>query len=56
VHRDALLALGYNFSFFTHTIETTSGELIRFCFEYGYSENLNDFIDLKFNGEFLEYC
>lgn len=56
VHRDALLALGYNFSFFTHTIETTSGELIRFCFEYGFSEASNDFIELKYNGEFLDYC
>jgi hypothetical protein len=56
VHKDALLALGYNFSFFTHTIETTSGELIRFCFEYGFSETPNDFIELRYNGEFLGYC
>jgi predicted nucleic acid-binding Zn ribbon protein len=55
VHRDALFALGYNFNFFTHTIETSSGELFRYCFEYGYRDAPNGFIELKYNGDFLGY-
>jgi predicted nucleic acid-binding Zn ribbon protein len=55
VHKDALFALGYNFSFFTHIIETPGGSKIHFCFEYGYCEIGRDFLKLEQNSKYLEY-
>lgn len=55
LHRDALFALGYNFSFFTHLIETRQGEKYHFCFEYGYCEKGDDYIELKENTQYLNY-
>ena len=46
VHKDALFALGYNFSFFTHVIETSQGYKFHYCFEYGYREAGDDFLEL----------
>jgi len=56
VHRDALFALGFNFNFFTHTIETSNGDLFRYCYEYGFSQSEDDFVEIRLNCEFLEYC
>jgi hypothetical protein len=55
VHKDALFALGYNFSFFTHIIETTGGNRFHYCFEYGYCELDNDFLELRENSNYIEY-
>lgn len=55
VHRDALFALGYNFNFFTHTIETEAGVTSKFCYEYGYAESEKEFVELHYNGKFLDY-
>ncbi|HPC98078.1 MAG TPA: hypothetical protein P5257_11075 [Bacteroidales bacterium] len=55
LHRDALFALGYNFSFFTHLIETRQGEKYHFCFEYGYCEKGDDYVELKENTQYLNY-
>lgn len=55
VHKDALFALGYNFSFFTHIIETSSGKKYHYCFEYGYMEIEDGFIELKQNSNYIEY-
>jgi hypothetical protein len=55
VHRDALIALGYNFTFFTHMIETSAGERLNYCFEYGYTEKADDFIELRLNTHYLDY-
>ena len=55
VHKDALFALGYNFSFFTHVIETSQGYKFHYCFEYGYREAGDDFLELKQNSQYLEY-
>lgn len=55
VHKDALFALGYNFSFFTHIIESTGGEIFHYCFEYGYCETEDDFLELKENSRYLDY-
>jgi hypothetical protein len=55
IHRDALLALGYNFGFFTHIIETSQGLMSHYCFEYGYSEMGEDFIELSVNSSYLDY-
>lgn len=55
IHKDALFALGYNFSFFTHVIETSQGNKFHFCFEYGYRDIGNDFLELSMNSQYLEY-
>lgn len=55
VHRDALFALGFNFSFFTHLIETPAGERYQYCYEYGIRVDSDDFAELRVNNEFLEY-
>jgi predicted nucleic acid-binding Zn ribbon protein len=55
VHKDVLFALGYNFSFFTHIIETSKGHKFHFCFEYGYLETGGDFLELKENTQYIEY-
>ncbi len=55
IHKDALFAMGYNFNFFTHVIESSSGTVCRYCYEYGYSEDGRDFYRLHFNSSFLEY-
>jgi predicted nucleic acid-binding Zn ribbon protein len=55
VHKDALFALGYNFSFFTHVIESSDGRKFQYCFEYGFSDAGNDFLELKFNSQYLDY-
>lgn len=55
VHKDALFAMGYNFSFFTHIIETSQGYKFHYCFEYGYRETGDDFLELKQNSQYIEY-
>jgi hypothetical protein len=55
VHKDVLFALGYNFSFFTHIIETTNGNKFHYCFEYGYTDTGDDFLELKQNSQYFEY-
>lgn len=36
VHRDKLAAAGFNFNYFTHTYTTKTGNVYKFCYEYGY--------------------
>jgi uncharacterized Tic20 family protein len=36
-------------------IETTNGKQYRYCFEYGYCELPNDFIELQMNADYLDY-
>ncbi|HOB71903.1 MAG: hypothetical protein ACOXZO_10475 [Bacteroidales bacterium] len=55
IHKDALFALGYNFSFFTHVIELSDGRRFHYCFEYGFSETGDDFVELSENTQYLEY-
>jgi predicted nucleic acid-binding Zn ribbon protein len=55
VHKDALFALGYNFTFFTHIIENASGQKFHYCFEYGYTETGDDFLEIRINSRYLEY-
>jgi hypothetical protein len=55
LHKDALYALGYNFSFFTHVIQGKDGSRYLYCFEYGFREKNDDFIELKQNAEYLDY-
>jgi hypothetical protein len=55
VHKDALFAMGYNFSFFTHVIETSNGSKYHYCFEFGYREAGDDFLELSRNDQYLTY-
>jgi hypothetical protein len=55
VHKDALFAMGYNFNFFTHIIESADSSRFMYCFEYGFREKGDEFIELKKNSEYLEY-
>ncbi|NSW94734.1 MAG: hypothetical protein HPY62_08520 [Bacteroidales bacterium] len=55
VHRDALFALGYNFNFFTHVIETSSGQKFNYCFEYGFTDLGDDFLELRQNSQYIQY-
>jgi hypothetical protein len=55
IHKDALIALGYNFTFVTHIIENSSGEKLNYCFEYGYVENGKEYVELKLNNSYLDY-
>jgi len=54
IHMDALFALGYNFNFFTHIVESTDGKICRYCFEFGYRQLEDDFIELSFNSQYVE--
>jgi len=55
VHKDALYALGFNFSFFTHVVRTREGKTCQYCFEYGFTERDDDFIELRINTAYLDY-
>lgn len=55
VHKDALFALGYNFTFFTHVIENSSKGNSHYCFEFGYRDIGNDFLEISQNSQYLDY-
>jgi len=55
VHKDALYALGFNFSFFTHVVQSRDGKAFQYCFEYGFCEKGTDFIELRMNSAYLDY-
>ena len=48
------MAQGYNFTFFTHLVETTEGLKWSYCFEYGFRAAENGYLDLKMNSSYLE--
>ncbi len=54
IHRDALTAQGYNFTFFTHLVETMEGERWSYCFEYGFTETEEGYLGLKRCSTYLE--
>lgn len=54
LHRDALMALGYNFTFFTHLVETPEGVKWIFCFEFGFRDDGGGYLELKQNNSYLE--
>lgn len=54
IHKDALYALGFNIGFFTHLVETESGDKTFFCYEYGYREVENDFVLIEINASISE--
>ncbi|MSP68992.1 MAG: DUF2116 family Zn-ribbon domain-containing protein [Bacteroidetes bacterium] len=46
IHKDKILDLGFNFSYFTHTYTTRKGAVYFFCYEFGYLAIGNDFLSL----------
>ncbi len=54
IHRDALFALGYNFTFFTHLVETSEGQRWSYCFEYGFRETGEGYLELMKSSAYLE--
>lgn len=49
IHIDALIVTGYNFNFITQLVEPEAGKASRFCFEYGYRELDDNYIELVKN-------
>jgi len=54
IHRDALIAQGYSFTFFTHLVETIDGMKWSYCFEYGFRDARDGYLDLTFNTRYME--
>lgn len=54
IHRDALIAQGYNFTFFTHLVETKEGLRWSYCFEYGFRESGKGYLELQKSSHYLE--
>ncbi len=46
IHRDKLIAKGYNFDFFTNNYTTKTGRIYYFCFEQGYFPGENGYLEL----------
>jgi len=51
VHKDKLVNMGFNFSYFTSIYTTQKGATYKFCYEYGYLPIENDFIMLVLRGK-----
>lgn len=54
LHRDALIALGYNFTFFTHMVETAQDLKWMYCFEFGFRDGGGGYLELNQNNSYLE--
>ena len=54
IHQDALLAQGYNFTFFTHLVETRDGLRWLYCFEYGFRESGTGYLELMKSSDYLD--
>lgn len=54
LHRDALIALGYNFTFFTHMVETAESLKWIYCFEFGFRDGGGGYLELNQNNSYLE--
>jgi hypothetical protein len=54
IHRDALFAQGYNFTFFTHMVETKERLRWSYCFEYGFRESGDGYLELTRSNAYLE--
>ena len=54
IHRDALVVAGYSFGFFTHMVEPEGKKICWYCYEYGYSELADDYLQVIMNSSFLD--
>ncbi len=46
IHIDALIVSGFNFNFITQVNESGDGSVCKYCFEFGYRELGDDYIEL----------
>ena len=53
VHKETLMALGFDFRFFSHMVEN-NGIKINYCFEYGFDIGSDSYDDLCFNDKLFE--
>jgi hypothetical protein len=51
VHRDELIARGFNFTFHTHSYTTRKGMTYSFCFDQGYIDLGNEYFRLVFEDD-----
>ena len=54
VHRDELIARGFNFTFHTHTFMTQDGVTSYFCFDQGYRDLGNEYYNLVLEDDRLD--
>lgn len=54
VHRDQMLEKGFMFSYFTNEYITKSGNVYRFCYEYGYMSLEKNRYALVIRQEYVE--
>ena len=54
VHRDKLVAKGFNFHYITNIYEAKNGNSYRFCYEQGYREVENQYLILVERQEYVE--
>lgn len=53
VHKEKLMALGFDFNFYTSTYTTKKGTIYYFCYEHGYLPLENNFYALVIRQEYL---
>jgi len=54
IHRDALIAQGYNFTFFTHLVETPDRARWSYCFEYGFREAEKGYLEMQMSSAYMD--
>lgn len=54
IHKDKLLARGFNFSYFTNEYVTKSGKIYKYVYDQGYSYSGNDYYMLVLKKEYIE--
>jgi len=54
VHRDALIVSGFSPGFFTHIVEPEKGPVFWYCYEYGFRDMENDYINIVMNSSVIE--
>ena len=53
VHKDDLIAKGYNFTFHTNTYTTKTGQTYYFCYELGYLSLNDDYFELVLKEDYI---
>ena len=53
VHKDDLIAKGYNFTFHTNTYTTKTGQTYYFCYEHGYLSLNDDYFELVLKEDYI---
>ncbi|UCG28836.1 MAG: DUF2116 family Zn-ribbon domain-containing protein [Bacteroidales bacterium] len=53
VHRDELITRGFNFHFHTSTFTNRKGRVYYFCFEQGFLEKADDYLELVIRDDYV---